>query len=158
MNLIIPHLLEKTSFPDLNPPKRPLGTSKSNAAQTKLITFHPNLFVLTCILTWTTAAPSTQSKLWRHPRPYTLWVLWLPCESPSPVRLFATPWIVARQAPLSMEFSRQEQWSGLPFLLQEIFLTQGSNPGLLHCRKIPYHLSHQGHFNHITYSSYRHRK
>ena len=29
-------------------------------------------------------------------------------------------------------------------LLQGIFLTQGSNPGLLHCRQIPYHLSHQG--------------
>ena len=28
---------------------------------------------------------------------------------------FATPWIVACQAPLSMEFSRQEYWSGLPF-------------------------------------------
>ena len=34
----------------------------------------------------------------------------------SRVRLFATPWAVARQAPLSMEFSRQEYWSGLPFL------------------------------------------
>ena len=32
----------------------------------------------------------------------------------SPVRLFATLWIVACQAPLSMEFSRQEHWSGLP--------------------------------------------
>ena len=31
------------------------------------------------------------------------------------VRLFATPWTVAHQAPLSMEFSRQECWSGLPF-------------------------------------------
>ena len=31
------------------------------------------------------------------------------------VRLFATPWTVARQAPLSMGFSRQEYWSGLPF-------------------------------------------
>ena len=30
------------------------------------------------------------------------------------------------------------------FLLQRIFLTQGSNPGLLHCKQIPYHLSHQG--------------
>ena len=28
-------------------------------------------------------------------------------------------------------------------LLQGIFLTQGSNPGLLHCRQILYHLSHQ---------------
>ena len=33
----------------------------------------------------------------------------------SHVRLFATPWTVARQAPLSMEFSRKEYWSGLPF-------------------------------------------
>ena len=31
------------------------------------------------------------------------------------VRLFATPWTVAHQAPPSMEFSRQEYWSGLPF-------------------------------------------
>ena len=30
------------------------------------------------------------------------------------------------------------------FLLQESFSTQGSNPGLLHCRQIHYHLSHQG--------------
>ena len=33
----------------------------------------------------------------------------------SRVRLFATPWTVARQAPPSMGFSRQEYWSGLPF-------------------------------------------
>ena len=31
------------------------------------------------------------------------------------VRLFATPWTVACQAPLSKGFSRQESWSGLPF-------------------------------------------
>ena len=31
------------------------------------------------------------------------------------VRLFATPWTVAHQAPLSMKLSRQEYWSGLPF-------------------------------------------
>ena len=30
----------------------------------------------------------------------------------SHVRLFATPWTAAYQAPLSMEFSRQENWSG----------------------------------------------
>ena len=30
-------------------------------------------------------------------------------------QLFATPWTVAHQAPLSMEFSSQEYWSGLPF-------------------------------------------
>ena len=31
------------------------------------------------------------------------------------VQLFATPWTVACQAPLSREFSRKEHWSGLPF-------------------------------------------
>ena len=33
----------------------------------------------------------------------------------SHVQLFTTPWTVACQAALSMEFSRQEYWSGLPF-------------------------------------------
>ena len=55
----------------------------------------------------------------------------------------ATPWTVARQAPLSMGFFRQEYWSGLPFppLGVGIFLTQGSNLRLLwplHCRRILY--------------------
>ena len=36
-------------------------------------------------------------------------------KSFSPVRLFVTPWTVAYQAPPSMEFSKQEYWSGLPF-------------------------------------------
>ena len=36
-------------------------------------------------------------------------------KSLSHVQLFATPWTVACQAPLSMGFSRQEHWSGLPF-------------------------------------------
>ena len=31
------------------------------------------------------------------------------------IQLFATPWTVARQAPLSMEFARPEYWSGLLF-------------------------------------------
>ena len=42
-----------------------------------------------------------------------------------------------------MEFSRQEYWIGLPFLLQGIFPTQGSNPHLPHCRQILYCLSHR---------------
>ena len=37
-------------------------------------------------------------------------------QSLSCVHLFVTPWTVAHQAPLSMGFSRQEYWSGLPFL------------------------------------------
>ena len=115
------------------------------------------------------------------------------------VRLLVTPWAVASEAPLSMGFSRQEYWSGLPFpsplesaencnfrpattayrvqispsrprspalqadslstepqgkskttgvgslsCLQQIFPTQESNWGLLHCRRILYQLSYQG--------------
>ena len=36
-------------------------------------------------------------------------------KSLSRIRLFATPWTIGYQAPLSMGFSRQEYWSGLPF-------------------------------------------
>ena len=43
----------------------------------------------------------------------------------------ATPGTVARQAPLPMGFFRQEYWSGLPFLLQGTFTTQGMNLHLL---------------------------
>ena len=39
----------------------------------------------------------------------------LKLKSLSRVRLLATPWTVAHQAPPSMGFSRQEYWSGLPF-------------------------------------------
>ena len=39
----------------------------------------------------------------------------------SRVRLFTVLWTVAHQAPLSMGFSRQEHWSGLPFLLRRMF-------------------------------------
>ena len=41
---------------------------------------------------------------------------------------FVTPWIIAHQAPLSMEFSREEYWRGLPWPPQGIFPTQGLNP------------------------------
>ena len=54
-----------------------------------------------------------------------------PVCSFSPVRLF-TIWIVAHQAPLAMEFSRQEYWSGLSF----------STPGVLSDPGIPGHLLH----------------
>ena len=56
----------------------------------------------------------------------------------SHVWLFATPWTVACQAPLSMEFPGKNAGVGCQFLLQEIFLTQGLNPCLLHCRQILY--------------------
>ena len=65
------------------------------------------------------------------------------CQSLNSVQLFVTPWIVAHQAPLSVEFSKQEYWSGLPFLSPGTYLTQGLNPDLWHCRQILYHLSYQ---------------
>ena len=53
------------------------------------------------------------------------------------VQLFVTPWTVARQAPLSMGFSRQEYWSGLPCPLPGDLLDPGIELGslyLLHCQ------------------------
>ena len=62
---------------------------------------------------------------------------------------------------LSLNLAIRSSWSepqsapGLVFvgvgshsLFQGIFLTQGSNPGLLHCRQSLYHLSHQGFGSH----------
>ena len=47
----------------------------------------------------------------------------------SRVRLFATPWTVAYQAPPSMKFSRQEYWSGLPFPSPGDLPDPGTEPG-----------------------------
>ena len=60
-------------------------------------------------------------------------LLVLPCVLSrfSRVRLFAILWTVARQAPLSMGFSRQEYWRGCHALLQGIIQTQGSNSALM---------------------------
>ena len=46
----------------------------------------------------------------------------------SHVRLFVTPWTVAHQAPLSMGFSRQEYWSGLPFPSPGVLSDSGIEP------------------------------
>ena len=54
---------------------------------------------------------------------------WSEVKSLSCVRLFATPWTVAHQAPLSIEFSRQEYWSGLPFLPPGDIPYPGIEPG-----------------------------
>ena len=48
------------------------------------------------------------------------------------------------QAPLSMGFPRQGYWSGLPFPSPGDLPDPGIDPGLLHCRQILYHSSHQG--------------
>ena len=58
------------------------------------------------------------------------------------VWLFAIPWTVAHQAPLPRDSPGNNTGVGCHFLLQGIFPTQGSNPGLLHCRQTLYPLSH----------------
>ena len=60
-------------------------------------------------------------------------------QSLSRVQLFLTPWTVACEAALSVEFCMQEYWSGLPFPSPGIFPTPGSNPHLLNYRWILHH-------------------
>ena len=59
------------------------------------------------------------------------------------INLTVNTWTVACQAPPSMGFSRNTGVGGHS-LLQRIFPTRGSNPGLLQCSQIWYCLSHQG--------------
>ena len=56
----------------------------------------------------------------------------------------ATPWTAACQAPLSVGFqARILEWVAISFS-RGIFLTQGSNPGLLHCRQSLYQPGYEG--------------
>ena len=70
------------------------------------------------------------------------------------VRLFATTWTVALQAPLSMGFSRQGYWSGLPFSSPGKLPDPGTEPGLPHCGQILYHWSRQHAYNYNCVSSW----
>ena len=54
------------------------------------------------------------------------------------------PWTVAHQAPLSMELSWQEYWSGMPFPSSGDLLKPGIKPSILHCRQRLYHLIYLG--------------
>ena len=58
------------------------------------------------------------------------------------VQFFATSWIV--RLPWQQDSPGNNATVGCYALLQGIFLIQRSNLGLLHCRQILYHLSHQG--------------
>ena len=58
--------------------------------------------------------------------------------------ILVTSWTVVHQALCSWDFPGKNTGVGSHFLLQGIFLTQGSNPGLLHCRQILYQWRYQG--------------
>ena len=67
---------------------------------------------------------------------FYFWLCWVfvavhkvKVKSLSRARLFVTPWAVAYQAPLSMGFSRQECWSGLPFPSPGDLPDPGIEPG-----------------------------
>ena len=65
-------------------------------------------------------------------------------KSLSWVRLFVTHGLQPTRPLLPWDFPEKNTGVGCHFLLQETFLTQGLNPGFLHCRQMLYHLSHQG--------------
>ena len=65
-------------------------------------------------------------------------------KSLSRVRLSVTPWTAACQASLSMEFSREEHWSGMPFPPPGDRPNPGIEPRSPTCRRVLYHLSHLG--------------
>jgi len=69
---------------------------------------------------------------------HTVHQLWSDVTSRSRVRLSATPWTAAHQAPPSMGLSRKSTRAGCHCLLQGIFPTQGLNPSLPHCRQMLY--------------------
>ena len=66
---------------------------------------------------------SSVTRAWFFCKPSNVCVL-----TASVMSNFVTPWTVARQAPLSMEFSRQEYWSGLPFRSPEDLPDLGIEP------------------------------
>ena len=66
------------------------------------------------------------------------------CSLLSHVQLFVTPWTIAFQALSPWDSPGKNTGMGCHFLLQGIFLTQGLNLGLPHCRRILYCLNHQG--------------
>ena len=66
------------------------------------------------------------------------------CVSHSVVSDSATPWTVAHQDPRPWDSPGKNPGLGYHSLLQGIFSIQGSNLDLPHCRRILYHLSHQG--------------
>ena len=75
------------------------------------------------------------------------------CVSHSVMSNSATPWTTVGQAPLALEFSRQEYWSGLPFPPPGDLSNPGTKPGSPALQVDSYRLSHQR----ITFSNFLER-
>ena len=75
-----------------------------------------NFFFNACInLSWVLLREITEDLLFFHLKNCFICSKWVRAQLSSCVWLFVTPWTVDHQVFLSMEFSRQEYWSGLPF-------------------------------------------
>ena len=98
-------------------------TELSSSAQSEplFLSIHTHKFIHTNTHTHSLNFTQLYIKILSHFRPL-IWCFCV-CVSRSVISDSATPWTVARQAPLSMEFSRQEHWSGCHYLLQGIFST-----------------------------------
>ena len=85
-----------------------------------------------------------------------LYLVGLTCESVSHSVMSdsATPWTITHRLLCPQKFPGKNTGVGCHSLLQRIFPTQGSNPGLLHCRWILYCLSHQGILNFMSPKGY----
>ena len=86
--------------------------------------YFPDLLLFLTAFTW-----NQYLLLHSHPNGHVACMCMPSCFSHD--QLFATPWTIAPQAPLSMAFSRREYWSGLPSPPSGIFPPQGSNLCLL---------------------------
>ena len=82
---------------------------------------------------WAAVHGVTESQTWLNTQAHSARLTWK-WKSLSGVQLFATPW----------DFPDQNTGVGSHSLLQGIFPTRGSNPGLPHCRRVLYQLSHKG--------------
>ena len=75
---------------------------------------------------------------------YMLYSVCMHAKLPQLCLTLCYPMDLALQAPLSMGFSSQEYWTGLPFPPAGDLPDPGIKSGLVHCRQILYHLTHQG--------------
>ena len=107
--------------------------STGNCIQCLLITYNPfsplqNLLAHLDHFFLLSFLPHFAYSTWAHQARPVFSGFCLRSESLSHVWLFAIPWTVAFQAPLSVEFSRQEYWSELPFLSSEDLPDPGIEP------------------------------
>ena len=81
-------------------------------------------------------------------------------KSLSCVQLLATPWTAAYQVPLSMGFSSQEYWSGVPLPSPSRLYTKAEFPNFYHFNSIlilmvhtHLHPHYHWHYSHLTYEA-----